>query len=261
MTSAKFSCSVLCAVMLLRFSGRFARRIGAGCAASGQQGYHCRQAAGLPARNPLFSGCAQRLSLPMRRRFITTSALPESKIAGRELRAITWFGAYLAANPSAPNAAAVKGEIDTLDVKGQSNVSRLIKSVQDAASQARDDQEFYLGQVAGLWAEAGDMATATKTIDRIQAAFRKNYARASVAEGLMRAGDLAGALKAAGQVQEPDTKSETLVTIATAQNRARDVAVRHSDAGACAEGGRSDQGRADETRSFGNHRARAGRFR
>jgi tetratricopeptide (TPR) repeat protein len=150
--------------------------------------------------------------------------LAASKIPGRELRAIAWFGAYLAANPSAPNAAAVKGEIDTLDVRGQSNVSRLIKSVQDAASQARDDQEAYLGQVAGLWAEAGDMAAATKTIDRIQVASRKSGARASIAEGQTEAGDFAGALKTAEQIQEPDTKSGTLVTIALAQNRAHDVA-------------------------------------
>jgi len=149
--------------------------------------------------------------------------LAESKIPGRELRAIAWFGAYLAANPSAPNAAAVKGEIDTLDVRGQSNVSRLIKSVQDAASQARDNQEFYLGQVAGLWAEAGDLATAAKITDHIQDPFRKSYARASIAEGQMGAGDFAGALKTAELVQEPKAKSEALEAIAGAQKTAHDV--------------------------------------
>ena len=34
--------------------------------------------------------------------------IAESKMPGRELRAIAWFGAYLAAVPDAPNAAAVK---------------------------------------------------------------------------------------------------------------------------------------------------------
>lgn len=43
--------------------------------------------------------------------------LAESRIPGRELRAIAWFGAYLAANPTAPNAAAVKEQIAVLDVK------------------------------------------------------------------------------------------------------------------------------------------------
>jgi hypothetical protein len=59
--------------------------------------------------------------------------IAESKIPGRELRAIAWFGAYLAATPDAPNAAAVKEQIAVLEVKNQSNLSRLIKSVQEAA--------------------------------------------------------------------------------------------------------------------------------
>lgn len=37
--------------------------------------------------------------------------LAESRIPGRELRAMAWFGAYLAAYPDAPNAAAVKEQI------------------------------------------------------------------------------------------------------------------------------------------------------
>ena len=54
----------------------------------------------------------------------------ESKMPGRELRAIAWFGAYLAAAPDAPNAAAVKEQIAVLEVRNRSNVSRLIKTVQ-----------------------------------------------------------------------------------------------------------------------------------
>jgi hypothetical protein len=53
--------------------------------------------------------------------------LAESKIPGRELRAIAWFGAYLAAIPDSANSAAVKAEIARLDVKSQSDLSRLIK--------------------------------------------------------------------------------------------------------------------------------------
>src|SRR6266853_1229246 len=60
--------------------------------------------------------------------------IAESRMPGRELRAIAWFGAYLAASPDAPNAAAVKEQIAVLDVRNQSNVSRLIKAVQDIAN-------------------------------------------------------------------------------------------------------------------------------
>src|SRR5258708_27678135 len=61
--------------------------------------------------------------------------IAESKMPGRELRAIAWFGAYLAATPDAPNAAAVKEQISVLEVRNQSNVLRFLKTVQVAADQ------------------------------------------------------------------------------------------------------------------------------
>ena len=57
--------------------------------------------------------------------------LAESKVPGRELRAMAWFGAYLAANPQARNAAEVKNAIDVLEVKSRGNVSRLVKLAAD----------------------------------------------------------------------------------------------------------------------------------
>jgi|CXWL01.1.fsa_nt_gi tetratricopeptide (TPR) repeat protein len=45
--------------------------------------------------------------------------IAESKILSRELRAMAWFGAYLAAYPNAPNAAAVNEQIAVLDVRNQ----------------------------------------------------------------------------------------------------------------------------------------------
>jgi hypothetical protein len=151
--------------------------------------------------------------------------LAESRIPGRELRAVAWFAAYLSASPNAQNATAVRGEIDTLDIKSQSNLSRLIKSVQDSATQMRDNQEFYLGQVAGLWTGAGDMTATLKVIDHIKDAFRKDQAWANAAEAQMNAGDMAGALKSTEQIQvDVRTKTETLDHIAKAQVKAGDVA-------------------------------------
>ena len=82
--------------------------------------------------------------------------IAESKLPGRELRAIAWFGAYLAASPDAPNAAAVKEQIAVLDVKNQSNVSRLIKTVQDSATQTPEYRNPHLIDVVLLWTKAGD---------------------------------------------------------------------------------------------------------
>ena len=85
--------------------------------------------------------------------------IAESKIPGRELRAMAWFGAYLAAFPQAPNAAAVREQITALDVRNQSNVSRFIKSTQDAAGQMRETwgSERDVHDLAKLWAEAGGL--------------------------------------------------------------------------------------------------------
>src|ERR1019366_3576967 len=128
--------------------------------------------------------------------------LAEAKIPGRELRAISWFGAYLAANPKSTSTAAIKDQIAALDVKSQSNLSHLIQSAQDAASQIADDNSkaYNWGRVAGLWAESGDMTAAMKTADLIQDAGRKSQAQASIAEGQMSAGNFEGALETAGQI-------------------------------------------------------------
>lgn len=105
--------------------------------------------------------------------------LAESKIPGRELRAIAWFGAYLAANPNAQNAAAVKEQIDVLDVKSQSNISHLIQTAQDAAIKipigdpnawpypGTYHHDVALEGVAGLWAKFGDFEAANNALGLI----------------------------------------------------------------------------------------------
>ena len=146
--------------------------------------------------------------------------IAESKILGRELRAIAWFGAYLAAFPDGPNAAAVKQQIAVLDVKNQSNVSRLIKTVQDAVG----DSYVGLRVVAGLWAEAGDIPAALKTAALIQDAQYKSYARNDIANIQAARGDIAGAQATADLIRDPTYKSEALGHIAGAQAAAGDVA-------------------------------------
>ncbi|MBP6005205.1 MAG: hypothetical protein KA746_17385 [Pyrinomonadaceae bacterium] len=183
--------------------------------------------------------------------------LAESKIPGRELRAIAWFGAYLTANPTAQNAAAVREQITVLDVKNQSNVSRLIMLAQEAAKQLpyRD-----LGEIARLWWKTGDNAAALKMIvsdqnhislDRksllndivvsqvelrdITAAqktadlieYDKYYmsrARLAIAEAQVDAGDFAGAQRNIDLIQQAEIKSSALKDFAEGQIRTGDIA-------------------------------------
>ena len=61
--------------------------------------------------------------------------LAESKISGRELRAIAWFVTYLSIATNAPNKAAVKDFISSLQIKSEGNISRFLGSVLEAAKQ------------------------------------------------------------------------------------------------------------------------------
>src|ERR1700686_1711805 len=129
--------------------------------------------------------------------------LAESKIPGRELRAIAWFSAYLAANPNAPNAAAVNDFVAGLHIKNQGNLNRLITIVQDAAGKADrgSSDEFNAYKVPALWAEAGDLAAALKTADLLKS--QRSLAQEEIAEVQSSAGDFAGALKTAALIQDP----------------------------------------------------------
>jgi tetratricopeptide (TPR) repeat protein len=143
--------------------------------------------------------------------------IAESKMPGRELRAIAWFGAYLAASPDAPNAAAVKEQIAVLEVKSQSDLSRLIKVVQDAAGQIREeppptsmarDKSYILNQVSMLWLAVGDTARAQKAAELIQTANWKDSAFENIANKQIKAGEVADASRTAGRIQSKDQRNK-----------------------------------------------------
>ncbi len=157
--------------------------------------------------------------------------LAESKIPGRELRAIAWFGAYLAANPSAPNAAAVNDFITGLKIKNQGSLFRLIKTYNDAAKHnSRDDHiPFDFESIAGLWAKAGDMPAAMKIADSFEDSWHKIEARINIAEAQAKTGDdagaretLASATRTADLIQSALTKGHLLRDIAEAQAKIGD---------------------------------------
>ena len=104
--------------------------------------------------------------------------LAESKIPGQELRAICWFGAYLAAAPGATNVAAVKQEIDALDVKSQGTISRLVNSAQTAASKLPpgDARNQALSRVVVLWLISGDSAQALTVAGNLDSTWKQKTA-------------------------------------------------------------------------------------
>jgi tetratricopeptide (TPR) repeat protein len=113
--------------------------------------------------------------------------IAESKIPGRELRAICWFSAFLAADPNSEKAAAVKEQIQLLEVKSQSNLSRLVKMLQDSPI-----GKNYLRSIATLWAKAGDYQSAVRIALSITDNNSEIY---DIAKIQAIAGDGSGALK------------------------------------------------------------------
>jgi hypothetical protein len=171
--------------------------------------------------------------------------LAESKMPGRELRAIAWFGAYLSATANAPNASAVKDKIAELQIKNEGNTLRLIKSLQDAASQMSGGKAgtfANLFHMAELWAKAGDYTAAVKTADLIEHTFYKGSAQCQIARAQAEAGEaqaesgdtsgaqktFAEAQKTADLIQSADSKSSAQSAIAKAQAKSGITNARNS---------------------------------
>lgn len=147
--------------------------------------------------------------------------LAESKIPGRELRAIACFGAYITANPDAPNAAAVRDQMDMLVLKNQSNTLRFIKLVQDAACQISDESRIgNLIKVSELWARAGDITAALKSSDLTLDENYKGQAQKAIAQVQAESGDFTGAMKTTDLIQDTFWKCYTQNAIAEAQIKA-----------------------------------------
>ena len=165
--------------------------------------------------------------------------LAESKIPGRELRAMACFGAYLAAYPDAPNTAAVKEQIAVLDVKNQSDLSRFLKTVEENAKLVTTSPflivtDFQHGnslhETLILWVRSGDAATAIQIANGIKDPFWKAWAEGAIGLELGMAGDKNGAHKAfnlalsASERGKEINKNHTKVRVAEAQAKLGEIA-------------------------------------
>jgi len=130
--------------------------------------------------------------------------LAESKIAGRELRTIAWFGAYLAANPKAANAAAVNQTIAELLRTSEKNTSLLVKKWEQAAISMPDSadrgphtneyrRDYALADV-GMWhAWYGDLDDARRIAGLIPDTEFSGSVQTEIIETQLKDGDIKGA--------------------------------------------------------------------
>ena len=130
--------------------------------------------------------------------------LAESKIGGRELRAIAWYGAYLAANPRAGNAAAVKNAIAELMKANENNISLLMKTWETAAANMPNPadhgphtigyQRDYCWMELGDWyARFGNIEDARRIAKGIPSPGLAGEVLESIVETQIKTGDMAGA--------------------------------------------------------------------
>ena len=120
------------------------------------------------------------------------AGLAEARIPGRELRAMSWLGAALAAGPDAADAALVRADIAALRARAAAGFVRFTQSV--AAAAPWNESPYARARAQHDWGDA-----------------------------LVAAGDLDGARKLAGQIQEPAQKGALLLSVAEAKRKAGDL--------------------------------------
>lgn len=141
--------------------------------------------------------------------------LAESRLSGRELRAIGWLSAYLAAGPTPRNVVAVKHEIDGLDVRSKSSLLRLVNVAREAAAQTTGEKrDKNLESVAVNDAMgAGDSVAAMKIASLIQGAECRLETQSYISELQADRGDFAGAFGSVGSLPFPEGSKEKWITI------------------------------------------------
>lgn len=101
-------------------------------------------------------------------------ALAEAEIPGRELRAMCWLGAFLAARPDTAAKPDIIAQIEVLRRLSRENIDRLIALYTHAGSQVPDDRIEYKQSVAfktaALWLQADDEEKARSLLSEIDPA-------------------------------------------------------------------------------------------
>jgi tetratricopeptide (TPR) repeat protein len=182
--------------------------------------------------------------------------LAESKIAGRELRAICWFRAFLAESPDSPKADAISAEIANLEWRSREVLLDLIKTVTTAAdllpppaaNEPQDPEgthwDYVMKSVALLWARTGNADVAIQRAGRVSHPFLRTLTAIDIAGPLAIAGELerskrviATAVSSAEMLPRSDDQANALARAAAALANLGDgpgaliIAARIDDAG------------------------------
>jgi tetratricopeptide (TPR) repeat protein len=143
----------------------------------------------------------------------------ESKIPGRELRAIAWLGAYLSLRGDGPDAEKVKNNIRKLQVAHRITLLAVLKDLEKTARLAEtNDRGPSFRDLARKLAEIGDFTSALQIAANL-ADLPESQAEAYgwIAGVQLAKADIAAALKTASLSVDGDAKDETYQRIVSAQ--------------------------------------------
>ncbi len=138
--------------------------------------------------------------------------LAESKVPGRELRAVCWLNAYIDFDPNSENAAAVRGLIDETKARG---IQRFLKATQDVVMKIPDLslKNICLQSIVELWANLGDYSAAYAANALSTDAYQIDLGIGAIANEQVRRGDMDGALKTAATIRDAGTRGGVLRSV------------------------------------------------
>ena len=155
-----------------------------------------------------------------------------SNAGGRDILAIAWYRAYLAAAPDAPNAAEVRKEIINLEVKAEANVSELLRRAKDAAGEIPNSygkstaykniavSQTYVGDIAGAHK---NLALAKKVAESIEDDDYESDAYSTIVAVQILTGDISGARATAEGMEGLYSQGTAYLFVAKAQARKGDI--------------------------------------
>jgi len=145
-------------------------------------------------------------------------ALSCSNAGGRDILAIAWFRAYLAAAPKAPNAQQVRKEIASLEAKVEATIRNLIGLAMDTAEEIIDGKYKTLAyiQIGKVQAGTGNIADSRESLAlalKTAAGVTIEYPwmfhpYLDIAVAMAETGDIKGAMDTAKNITDEHYKSE-----------------------------------------------------
>ena len=145
---------------------------------------------------------------------------------GRELSAIAWYRAYLAAAPKAGNARRVRERIIELEVEVEAKVQELLNKAGAVAAMLADGDSRIQAfrRIAAIMARAGNIAGAGKIAASLASAFDRDFVFMSIAVARMRDGDFKGAMKTVAGIETAALSFASRREIAWVQAYSGDIA-------------------------------------